>query len=151
MPEIPVYAVGVLGFLWFGQMVSSAELTIDGVPIPNDVHVSVAPQSAPETQQRLFGAWAGAWGGSLRHILIVEDICGDGEASVVSAIGDSAISGSQWRRRKGTVSGDTLNIAAPFAYPTATYKLAAADMLLATYHAGLVPLYARMSKIELAA
>ncbi|MGH6843486.1 MAG: alpha/beta hydrolase family protein, partial [Methylocella sp.] len=128
------------------------ELIIDGVPIPDDAHVSPAPQSASETQKRLLGAWVGASGGSLRHILIVEDIRADGEASVVYAVGDPPLVASRWQRRfKGTVSGDTLTIAVPFANPTATYKLTAADMLLATFHFGHVPAYARMSKVELAA
>jgi hypothetical protein len=95
-----------------GQMVSSAELIIDGVPIPDDANVSAATPSASETQKRLLGAWVGAWGGSLRHILIVEDIRADGEASVVYAVGDSPIVARRWSRHKGTVSGDTLTIVA---------------------------------------
>jgi len=89
MRGIAVYSCAAAIFLWFGQTVSSAEMIIDGVPIPDDANVSAASPSASETKKRLLGAWAGAWGGSLRHILIVEDIRPDGEASVVYAIGDS--------------------------------------------------------------
>jgi hypothetical protein len=70
MRGIAVYSFAVAAFLWCGQMVSRAELIIDGVPIPDDAHVSAATPSASETQKRLLEAWVGALGGSLRHILI---------------------------------------------------------------------------------
>jgi hypothetical protein len=144
-----VYPFAVAVFLWFGQTVSSVELMIDGVPIPDDAHVSAASQPASETQKRLLGAWAGAWGGFLRHILIVEDIRPDGEASVVYAIGDSPAANitRQWSRHKGTVSGDTLTLAGNFA----TYQLTTAEMLLATYQRGQGRSHATMTRIELAA
>ncbi len=149
-----IYWFAVAVFLWFGQMVSSAELVIDGVPIPDDAHVSAAPQSASETQKRLLGAWVGAWDNYWRHILIVEDIRVDGEARVVWANGDSPGDGPcggvfvrEWSREEGTVSGDTLTLADDIA----TYKLTAADMLLATFNCFQPHFQARMSRIELAA
>jgi hypothetical protein len=87
MRGIAVYSFAVAVLLRLGQTVSGVELMIDGVPT-DDAHVSAAPKSASETQKRLLGAWVGTWGGSLRHILIVEDIRAGGEASVVYAIGD---------------------------------------------------------------
>jgi dienelactone hydrolase len=130
-----------------------AEIIIDGVPIPDDAHVSAAPQSASETQKRLLGAWVGAWDNYWRHILIVEDIRADGEARVVWANGDSPGDGPffvcEWSREEGTVSGDTLTLAESL--DLATYKLTAADMLLATFNCVSPPSHARMSKIELAA
>ncbi|MGH6838681.1 MAG: alpha/beta hydrolase family protein [Methylocella sp.] len=127
-----------------------AELIIDCVPIPDDPHVSAAPQSASETQKRLLGAWVGAWDNYWRHILIVEDIRADGEARVVWANGDppfDVIGGMcvrEWSREEGTVSGDTLTL------DLATYKLTAADMLLARFICFQPPSQARMSRIELA-
>ena len=103
MRGIAVYSFAVAVLLWLGQTVSGAELMIDGVPIPDDAHVSAAPKSASD-QKRLLGAWVGTWGGSLRHILIVEDIRAGGEASVVYAIGDSPIVARHWSRHKGILS-----------------------------------------------
>ncbi|MGH6869059.1 MAG: hypothetical protein ACREDA_09390, partial [Methylocella sp.] len=128
-----------------------AELIIDGVPIPDDAHASPAPPSASETQKRLLGAWVGAWANYWRHILIVEDIRADGEARVVFANGDSPfndpIFAREWSREEGTVSSDTLTLADDIA----TYKLTAADMLLATFNCFQPGYHARMSRIELAA
>lgn len=121
----------------------SSVLFIDGVPIPDDVHVSPAPQSASETQKRLLGAWAGTWDDSCRHILIVEDIRADGEARVVWAFSDD----SEWDREVGTVSGDTLTVGCGLA----KYKLTATDSLLATFECLTHVSRARMSRIELAA
>jgi hypothetical protein len=62
---------------------------VDGVPIPDDAKV-VAPSAAvPESQQRFLGAWVGRWGGALKHILIVESLQPDGNASVIYGWGDN--------------------------------------------------------------
>lgn len=119
----------------------SSVLFIDGVPIPDDAHVSPAPQSASETQKRLLGAWVGTWNDSCRHILIVEDIRADGEARVVCA--DS----SEWSREEGTVSGNTLCLNNGVTY----MLIATTDMLLATLIVMNLSRQARMSRIELAA
>ncbi len=116
---------------------------IDGVPIPDDVKVSPAPQSASETQKRLLGAWAGTSDDSWRHILIVEDIRADGEARVVFASSKS----SEWSREEGRVAGDTLSLDEGLV----TYKLTATDRLLAEFECFTHVAQARMSRIELAA
>lgn len=122
----------------------SSVLYIDGVPLPDDIHVLPAPESAPETHKRLLGAWAGTLDYSLdrsaRHILIVEEIRADGEARVVWAFGAD----SECEREEGTVSGDTLDCG------LATYKLTATDSLLATIECFTHVSHARMSRIELA-
>lgn len=116
---------------------------IDGVPIPDDVKVSPAPQSASETQKRLLGAWAGTSDDSWRHILIVEDIRADGEARVVFASSNS----SEWSREEGRLAGDTLSLDEGLV----TYKLTATDRLLAEFECFTHVAQARMSRIELAA
>jgi hypothetical protein len=58
------------------------------VPLPRNVSVS-NPQNVPENFKRFSGAWVGAWGGRLHHILIVESIMADCTANIVYAVGDN--------------------------------------------------------------
>jgi hypothetical protein len=64
----------------------------------------------PETLSRFSGAWVGAWGDQLHHILIVENISASGEARVVYAVGnnEAVFVKGQWRRLEATVSGNML-------------------------------------------
>jgi hypothetical protein len=52
------------------------------------------------------GAWIGAWGGSLKHIVLVEAVAEDGAALVVYAVGDNPSFGVQrtWRLPEGIAS-----------------------------------------------
>ncbi len=147
----------------------SAVLFFDGVPLPDDVHISPLSQAAPERHKWWLGAWVGAWnqvrdwnhirdwnqdgdwnqGGdwnynldnrSSRHILVVEDIRANGEACVVSAHAEN----QEWERDIGEITGDTLGVS------IITYKLIAPDRLLASFGAFQYDYEARMSKIELA-
>src|SRR6516164_2422300 len=62
----------------------AADLLVEDVPLPSNVSVS-NPQNVPENFKRFSGAWVGAWGGRLHHILIVESIMADGTSFTPSA------------------------------------------------------------------
>src|SRR4029077_17557213 len=93
-----------------------ADRLIDGVPIPDDI--SIAPISAPtsDSGQSFLGAWVGRWGGSLKHILIVESVAHDGAARVIYAVGDNpnATIKRNWIRPAGTVPHGTPTITSVF-------------------------------------
>src|SRR5438067_2498686 len=78
-----------LALLWIAGMANSAELLVDGVPIPDDAAIVAAPPGAPDAARRFLGAWAGAWDDALKAILIVEEVRADGTARVVYAVGDN--------------------------------------------------------------
>jgi hypothetical protein len=85
--------------------VPPADLLVEDVPLPGNVSVSY-PQDVPENFKRFSGAWVGAWGGQLHHILIVESIMVDGSAKVVYALGDNAVVRRQWTRSRATIAGE---------------------------------------------
>jgi dienelactone hydrolase len=127
-----------------------ADRLIDGVPIPDDI--SIAPVSAPtsDSGQGFVGAWVGRWGGSLKHVLIVESVQHDGTARVIYAVGDNpnATIKRNWIRPPATVRDDTLTITGAF---TATYKLTTATTATASFQGGRGRAQAEMTKFDLAA
>jgi hypothetical protein len=113
-PAFQVLFAVVLIFLPYSA--TAADLLVDGVPIPKDAKVKIESDSTGEAHRRFVGAWIGAWGGQLKHILIVEDVKPDGSASVVYAWGDSPRLNIQrgWKRHSGIITGDTLVVEANF-------------------------------------
>lgn len=130
---------------------AAVDLLIDGVPLPSDAKVASTAESQSPLQRKWSGVWIGAWGGSLKHILIVESVGEDGTARVVYSIGDNPRLGIQpaWNRYKATVTQDRLTIVeAGF---SATYELSSVSALKATYARGNVRSRATMSRADLAA
>jgi putative tryptophan/tyrosine transport system substrate-binding protein len=127
-------------------IVPAGGLLVEDVPLPGNVSVS-NPQNIPENFKRFSGAWVGAWGGRLHHILIVENVMADGNANVVYAVGDNPAANvlRQSTRYDATIVGNTLRIER-----FATYELASDGKLDATYEASNGRSYATMSRIELA-
>src|SRR6516164_6135630 len=123
----------------------AADLLVQDVPLPRNVSVS-NPQNGPENFKRFSGAWVGAWGGRLHHILIVESIMADGTANIVYAVGDNLPANvrRQWQRGDATIVGNTLRVA------RATYELTGNDQLDATVEGDNGRSRATMSRIELA-
>jgi putative tryptophan/tyrosine transport system substrate-binding protein len=121
----------------------AADLLVEDVPLPGNVSVSNA-QNLLENFKRFSGAWVGAWGGQLHHILIVENVMADGKANVIYAVGDNAVMRRQWQRLDGTIVGNALFVR------SATYELTGDGKLDATYEAGNLRPRATMSRIELA-
>src|SRR5438445_7108823 len=105
------------------QPAAAIDLLIDGVPLPPDAKAASTTESQSPLQRRWSGVWVGAWGGSLKHILIVESVTEDGTARVVYSTGDNPLLGSQrsWSRHQARVTENRLTIAeAGF---SATYEL----------------------------
>ena len=100
----------LLTLLTLSQPVVAADIVVDGVPLPPDASVAAAtPGGAFEPWKRV---WVGLWGGSLKHILLVESVSEDGAARVVYAVGDNPYLRvkQRWLRLEGTVSEHTLNV-----------------------------------------
>ena len=127
---------------------ASAEVVVDGVPLPSDVTVNENAGPNSDVHRLFSGAWVGSWGDTLKHILVVERISDQGEASVIYAVGDLATAGRvrSWKRYNATLSGDTLTISSGF---TATYK-AVGNTLRAGFERGTSRSRAIMSKVEFA-
>src|SRR5262245_16004902 len=130
---------------------AAVDLLIDGVPLPPDAKAASPAESQSPLQRKWSGVWIGAWGGNLKHILIVESVTADGTARVVYSIGDNPLLGiaPAWTRHKAMVTDDRLTIVE--ANFSATYELSSGSALKATYVRGSVRSRAAMARAELAA
>lgn len=102
-PEAPLHASRVAP-----PVAAASDSDVDGVPLPRDVRVAVVPDAAPAAHRQLAGVWTGTWGGTLRHILVVEEIATNGDARVVYAIGDNPGLGirREWSRQRARIGRD---------------------------------------------
>src|SRR4051812_39437257 len=84
---------------------------VDEVPLPSDATLATTPP-VTAVQRQWSGVWVGAWGGTLKHILLVESVAEDGAARVVYAVGDRPGSGGQrrWLRLEGIASEHALDV-----------------------------------------
>ena len=82
-------------------------LAFDGVVLPKDTKPLVQPSAGHED---FHGVWVGAWGGTLKHVLIIESVAADGSAKLIYAYGDAPHWGIKrgWTRISGKVVGDRL-------------------------------------------
>jgi len=137
-----------IALLMIGGSAMSAELLVDGVPLPDDVRIASAAGDTSEYSKRFLGAWVGAWGdGVLKHVLIVESVT-SGTAQVVSAVGDDPQFhiDRRWVRSNAVIADDTLIVEGPSS--RSTYVLAS-NTLTATFQRGAARASARLSKIAL--
>ncbi|MDQ8729450.1 serine aminopeptidase domain-containing protein [Bradyrhizobium sp. LHD-71] len=125
------------------------DLLIDGVPLPADASIAVPVASPTDIQQRWSGVWVGAWGGSRKHILLVESVGADGAARVVYAIG-AGPPGAQrgWSRPQALAAGRTLKVTG--AGFSATYEMTEDGALKAEFKRGGSTSRAHMAKADLA-
>jgi dienelactone hydrolase len=133
------------------QPAAATDLLIDGVPLPPDAKITSATEPQSPLQRQWSGVWVGAWGGSIKHILLVESVAEDGTTRVVYATGDNPFFGIQrmWSQHKATVTEHRLTIAeAGF---SATYELSDGGTLKATYARGNLRSQATMARADLAA
>jgi dienelactone hydrolase len=102
-----------LAFIVVGLMLSQPaaadDRLVDGVPLPSDARLATA---SPGTalQRQWSGVWVGAWGGVLKHILLVESVAEDGAARVVYAVGDGPGIQRRWLRLDGIASERSLKV-----------------------------------------
>lgn len=144
-----VSALVLIGAFAPSLPMSAAEWPADGVPLPADAAIARPDAAAPASHQRFSGAWAGTWGGALRHVLVVEAIAHDGEARVIYAVGALEPAGIRpaWHRLVGRIEGDALTVGETF---TARHALAG-DGLNARYRRGGIESHALLAKIPLEA
>jgi dienelactone hydrolase len=117
------------------EPVGAADLLVDGVPLPSDATLATAPPITA-AQRQWSGVWIGAWGGTLKHILLVEAVAEDGAARVVYAVGDNPGFGVQrsWLRLEGVASERALTVQGKSF--SATYEVTESGGLKALYKRG---------------
>jgi hypothetical protein len=76
-------------FMLVAGLLSAADHLVDGVPLPRDAKAATVVETDPTELRQWARAWVGAWGGTLKHVLLVESVTADGLARVVYAIGDN--------------------------------------------------------------
>ena len=139
----------LLALLTLSQPASAADLVVDGVPLPADA--SVAASAPGNAFQQWRGVWVGMWGGSLKHVLLVESVAEDGAARVVYAVGGNPYAGIEprWLRLEGMASGRTLKVTGTGF--SATYEMADDGALKARFERGDSMSRAAMTRSDLAA
>jgi dienelactone hydrolase len=122
-----------LGLLMLSQPAAADDRLVDGVPLPSDAVIATA---SPGTalQRQWSGVWVGAWGGTLKHILLVESVAEDGAARVVYAVGDRSGAQRRWLRLDGTLSERSLKVQGTSF--SATYELSDSGRLEARFQLG---------------
>lgn len=147
MPREILPPLAFVAFLLIATPLLAADRDVDGVPLPEDAKVATVADTGPAELRQWAGVWVGAWGGSLKHVLLVESVAPNGEARVVYATGESPRFGKNWSRHAATLSGRRLTISeAGF---SATYDLNDLGGLNATYTRGTAVSHAAMTKTEL--
>jgi len=129
------------------QNAAGADRFVDEVPLPADVKVTES--SAEAMGKHWLGPWTGAWGGGLKHVLVVESVAADGTARVVYAIGDNPSLGirRQWHRHVAKISDRELKIAK--GQFSATYELMPSGKAKALYRFGDLRSFALLKKADL--
>jgi len=118
-----------------GPLRQLADRLVDGVPLPGDASAAVGPTDPAELRQ-WASTWVGSWGGTLKHVLLVELIAAVGSAQAVYAGGDNPWFGIRqaWSGHVATLSGHRLANSEPGF--TATYDFDDQGELSATYTRG---------------
>jgi hypothetical protein len=114
-----------------------------------DAKAAAVVETDPTELRQWAGAWVGAWGATLKHVLLVESVTADGLARVVYAIGDNPWLGIRrgWSRHEATLSGRRLTISqAGF---SAIYEPNDQGGLNATDTRGKIVSHAAMTKTDL--
>jgi dienelactone hydrolase len=138
----------VLALLTLTSPAAADDRLVDSVPLPSDAHLATAsPGSA--LQRQWSGVWVGAWGGTLKHILLVESVAEDGTARVVYAVGDGSGIQRRWLRLDGTLSDRSLKVQGKSF--SATYELTDSGGLKARFQLGDSVSRASMTRADLAA
>ena len=141
--------LALIAFMLVIKPAAAADRLVDGVPLPGDAQVATVVETDPAELRQWAGVWVGAWGGTLKHVLLVESVAAGGAARVVYAIGDNPWFGIRraWSRHEATVAGRRLTISeAGF---SATYDLNDQGGLNATYTRGKIVSHAAMTKTDL--
>jgi dienelactone hydrolase len=120
---------------------------VGGVVVPDRFDIQSADRVKPD-QARFLGIWAGAWGGTLRHIMIVTDIAANGEVEAIYSWGDSREQGiaAGTARLKGRIDGNSLRLKSTF---EATYTIGSDETLDARWARGDARSMALLRKVTI--
>lgn len=103
------------------------------VPLPKQLEMKPPDASVRSEIARYHGAWVGAWGDDLRHVLVIESIEQSGKAAIVYATSGSAAysAWASWQRIDGMIgeSGAHLSLG----HAEVTYELNGPDRLLGNF------------------
>jgi dienelactone hydrolase len=136
-----------LGLLMLAAPAAADDRLIDGVPLPSEAQLaSASPGTA--LQRQWSGVWVGAWGGTLKHILLVESVAEDGAARVVYAVGDGPGIQRRWLRLEGIASERSLKVRGKSF--SATYELIDSGGLKARFQLGDSVSRASMTRADFA-
>jgi dienelactone hydrolase len=136
----------VLALITLSAPAAADDRLVDGVPLPSDAQLAaVSPGTA--LQRQWSGVWVGAWGGALKHILLVESVAGDGAARVVYAVGGRPGAQPVWLRLDGIASERSLELEGTGF--SATYELTDSGGLKARYRNGGNVARASMTRADL--
>jgi dienelactone hydrolase len=137
-----------VGLLMLAVPAAADDRLVDGVPLPSDAHLATAsPVTA--VQRQWSGVWVGAWGGTLKHILLVESVAEDGAARAVYAVGDRPGAQGRWLRLEGMASERSLKVQG--ANFSASYELSDSGRLKARFQLGDIVSRASMARADFAA
>lgn len=75
---------------------------IGDVPLPEEA------VSSPPGDGVSFGTWVGQWDNQRNHILVIESLGKDAQASVIYAVGPDENGRGRWFRRTAKIDGDAL-------------------------------------------
>ena len=70
--------LALIAFMLVIKPAAAADRLVDGVPLPGDAQVATVVETDPAELRQWAGVWVGAWGGTLKHVLLVESIASDG-------------------------------------------------------------------------
>jgi hypothetical protein len=138
----------VLALILLAQPAAADDRLVDGVPLPSDAAVATA-WPGKTLQRQWSGVWVGAWGGTLKHILLVEAAAGDGAARVVYAVGDRPGGQRRWLRLDGILSERSLKVQGRSF--SATYQLTESGGLKARFQRGDAVARASMTRADFGA
>jgi hypothetical protein len=134
---------GLAGALAGGLIVAGcAADPLPGPPMPPDLKVVAPPPSVPRDNARFAGRWVGKWEEHLDHVLVVELVVQNEQATEVVAVyswGVSAelgVSYPGWSRVRGRIENGVLRLELTRVNATAVYTMQPDDTLKAEYWRG---------------
>ena len=108
-------------------------------PMPPDLRIVPPPAGVPTAQARYAGRWTGKWDGQLDHVLVVELLVEQGDATEVVAVYAWGVAPTLgvgepgWARVRGRIEDGALRLELTRVQAMAVYVLQADGTLAAEY------------------
>jgi hypothetical protein len=133
----------VAGALALGGIVAGcAAEPLPAPPMPPDLKVVAPPPSVPRENARFAGRWVGKWEQHLEHVLVVELVVQNEQATEVIAVYSWGVSPELgvtypgWSRVRGRIENGALRLTLTRVNATAVYTMLPDDSLQAEYWRG---------------